>query len=126
MKKLKSLPKLLRLAETAVNKFIRQRDSEDGWFTCINCGLTKRVDVMQAGHLIPVNKSSFLRFNLDNIHGECQGCNGYDDAKVSYTINLIKKIGHDKVECLTQNKRAGYKWSRAELEEIILLYQIKD
>lgn len=113
------MPKLLKKVEAEVNRRVRERDSEDGYFKCINCGLVKPVDCMNAGHLIPVSKSSFLRFNMDNIHGECQGCNAYDQAKVNYTINLIEKIGHKRVKWLTDNKRQGHKWSRYDLEKII-------
>jgi transcription elongation factor Elf1 len=109
----------LKKVEVLVNEKVRQRDSEDGYFKCINCGFVKPVDCMNAGHLIPVSKSSFLRFNMDNIHGECQGCNAYDQAKVNYTMNLIEKIGHERVQWLADNKRKGHKWSRFDLEKII-------
>lgn len=124
VKKKKSLPKLLRDAERVFNSFIRQRDSDGEWFTCINCGLTKRIDELQAGHLIPVKNCSFLRFHPDNVSGECAGCNKYDDAKVRYTMNLIKKIGIERVQWLVDNKRAGKKWDRQELEEIINRYKL--
>ena len=123
-KKLIPLPKLLKKTEQEFNAAIRRRDSEDGWFTCINCGRTKQTDEMQAGHLVPVSKSSFLRFHPDNVHGECAGCNKYDEAKVTYTMNLIKKIGHDRVQWLADNKRAGYKWQRSELDLIIQKYKL--
>jgi hypothetical protein len=124
LKKKKTLPKLLKEAERVFNTWIRNRDRKEDYFHCINCGHVKRVDELQAGHLIPVNKSSFLRFNEFNVNGECAGCNCYDDAKVSYTMNLIKKIGHEKVQWLIDNKRSGYKWSRDELETLIEKYKL--
>lgn len=120
--KLKPKPKLLKLAETVFNTWVRNRDRDGDYFVCINCNWTKSVDELQAGHLIPVKKSSFLRFNEDNVNGECAACNKYDEAKVSYTMHLIKKIGHERVQWLIDNKRAGKIWSRQELETIIEKY----
>ena len=123
-KKLRPLPKLIKDAESVFNKWVRSRAlNGEEWFTCINCGLPKHKDELNAGHLIPVSKSSFLRFHSDNVWGECQGCNAYDLAKVKYTINLINKIGKDRVEWLTENRNAGHKWDRSALTDIIEKYK---
>ena len=124
IKKLVPLNKLVKKTESVFNSFIRSRDCEGDWFVCINCGKTKPKDELQAGHLIPVSKSSFLRFHPDNVHGECSGCNAYDQAKVSYAMNLIKKIGLERVQWLSDNKRAGYKYCRTELDFIIQKYKL--
>jgi len=118
--KLTPIPKLIKLAEKSFNKNIRQRDSTDGYFTCISCAQIKPISLMDAGHFIPVSKSNFLRFHKDNVHGECKGCNCFDRSHlVGYTLNLIKKIGHEKVQWLQNNRHTVKKWSRNELKEII-------
>lgn len=124
-KKLRPLPKLIRDAEKVFNEWVRRRAlNGEEYFTCMNCLLPKSKDELNAGHLIPVCKSSFLKFHPDNVWGECQGCNAYDQSKVNYTINLIKHIGHERVEWLTNNKRKGHKWDRSDLEEIIKQYSL--
>lgn len=79
---------------------------------------------MDAGHYVPVKNGSALRFNEYNVHGECKGCNGFDQFHlIGYRRNLIDKIGLDMVEWLEANARVTKKWSRSELEEIIEKYK---
>lgn len=117
------LPKLLKKAETVFNRYIRERDSEDGYFTCISCGKVLPVSKMNAGHFAPVKSSSALRFNEFNVNGECQWSNGFDEFHlIGYRKNLINKIGLEMVEWLEDNARTTKKWTRTELEEIITKY----
>lgn len=124
-KKLIPLPSLIKKTEKVFNAWVRERSLDGDYFECINCGKTKPKEELNAGHLIPVSKSSFLRFHPDNVWGECQTCNAYDYSKVRYTVNLINKIGHDRVQWLTDNKRVGHKWDRTNLENIIEKYSIR-
>lgn len=118
------LPRLKAKAQEAVNAYIRKRDSEGGYFTCISCGRVHPVSNMDAGHYVPVKGSDFLRYHEFNINGECKGCNGFDEFHlIGYRKNLIEKIGLDAVEWLNENRRTVKKWTRAELEEIINKYK---
>ena len=121
-----TLPKLIEKAQKVFNAWIRERDSKDGYFTCIACFKTLKVEAMNAGHYVPVKGGSFLRFHPDNVHGECQRCNGFDEFHlVGYRKHLLLKIGPKKVEWLENNRNVVYKWSRTELEAIINTYKIK-
>ena len=122
-KKLVPLPKLLKKAEEVFNAWVRERALDGDYFTCINCGVTKHKTELNAGHLHPVKRSSFLRFHPDNVWGECRGCNAYDDNKIKYQINLIEKIGYERVKWLKDNYRNEKRWTRSELDEIIAKYQ---
>ena len=120
-----SLPKLTAKAQMVFNKWIRERDSKDGYFTCISCFKTLPVESMNAGHYVPVKGGSYLRFHEDNVNGECERCNGFDDFHlVGYRKHLIMKIGKKSVEWLENNRLKVYKWSKSELEEIIKKYSI--
>jgi hypothetical protein len=122
-KKSKTQSRLLTLAKEAFNPYIRKRDSEDGYFTCISCSKTLPVDKMNAGHYVPVKGSSFLRFHEWNVNGECEGCNCFDEFHlIGYRKNLIEKIGIEAVDWLEQNRRTVKKWSKTELEELIKKY----
>lgn len=119
-----TIPKLTAKAQKVFNAFIRSRDSQDGYFTCISCGKTLPVEQMNAGHYVPQKNSSFLRFNEYNVNGECQYSNGFDEFHlIGYRRNLIDKIGLDMVEWLEANARVTKKWSRTELNEIIERYK---
>lgn len=118
-----TIPKLTAKAQKIFNAYIRQRDSQDGYFTCISCGQTKTTDLMDAGHYVPVKGSSALRFDEYNVNGECKSCNGFDQFHlIGYRRNLIDKVGERKVMELEQQHRLIKKWSRTELNEIIETY----
>jgi hypothetical protein len=121
----KSLPKLKKQLQELFNKFIRLRDAGK---PCISCGLPK--DYLQAGHFYSVRMYDGLRFNEDNCHGECAGCNAFDDMHLlSYAANLIDRIGQERFDELkmlaAQYKREGYKYTRTELTEKIEEYKRK-
>lgn len=120
-----TIPKLTAKAQKIFNAYIRQRDSENGLFTCISCGQLKPTEVMDCGHYVPQKNSSALRFNVYNCNGECKSCNGFDQFHlIGYRKNLINKIGIEMVEWLENNQREVKKWSRSELLEIIDNYKL--
>ena len=120
---LPTIPKLTAKAQTIFNRYIRNRDSQDGFFTCISCGQTKGHEVMDAGHYVPVKGSSALRFDEYNVNGECKSCNGFDQFHlIGYRRNLIDKIGERMVMHLESQSRLIKKWTRTELNELINKY----
>ena len=122
-KKLPSLPSLLKKAQSVFNAYIRRRDSEDGYFTCISTGKDFPIDQMNAGHYVPQGSCSFLRFHEWNVNGESVGSNLFDNFHlIGYRKNLIDKIGLDAVEWLENNRHTPKRWTRAELNEIIDKY----
>ena len=120
---LQPIPKLIAKAQQVFNRYIRNRDSQDGYFTCISCGQVKAQDVMDAGHYVPVKGSSALRFDEYNVNGECKSCNGFDQFHlIGYRRNLIDKIGERMVMHLESQSRLIKKWTRTELNELINKY----
>lgn len=125
-KKTITLPKLTEKAQKVFNAWIRSRDSKDSYFTCISCFKTLPTESMNAGHYVPVKGGSFLRFHEDNVNGECQRCNGFDEFHlIGYRKHLLLKIGKKRVQWLEDNRNKVYKWSKSELENIINNYSIK-
>lgn len=117
-----SLPKLKAKAQEVFNAYIRERDKD---LPCISCGQYK---TLQAGHYYPVKGYDGLRYDLDNVHGECAGCNCFDEGHlISYGENLKHKIGEQRMAELKQRaaeyKKNGKKWSRSELMDIIKKYK---
>jgi len=124
MKKTKTLPKLKADLQKIFNAYIRKRDEGK---PCISCGLMKP---LQAGHYYSVKGYDGLRFNEYNVHGECAGCNCFDDSHlIHYGVNLEERIGvrryADLMLAASDYKHDGYKWSRSELLELIDIYKEK-
>jgi hypothetical protein len=124
MAKAITLPKLKAKLQLVFNAYIRARDKGK---PCISCGKPKD---LQAGHFYPVRMYDGLRFNEDNCHGECAGCNGFDDMHLlGYCKNLKERIGENAFERLKtmagDYKRDGYKWSRSELIDLLEYYTNK-
>ena len=126
-KKTKTTSKLVQDLQKHFNKFIRERDKD---LPCISCGQFKE---LQAGHYFPVKLFSSLRFDKDNVHGECAGCNGFDDSHlIGYGINLKNKIGEERYNALLERAenhkkmyrgKPPFKWQRHELLEQIEKYK---
>ena len=120
--KLKTVQDLLKEAQIVFNKYIRLRDKG---MPCISCQNPKPKKI-NAGHYISSGKSKFLTFNEDNVHLQCEYCNTYKHGNpIDYRINLIKKIGIDRVEYLENNRHKTKKYTREELYEIIDKYKKK-
>ena len=124
MKKAKSLPRLKAECQNVFNEFIRKRDEG---LPCISCGENK---LLQAGHYFPTQGYDGLRFNENNVNGECAGCNCFDDAHlIFYGENLLDRIGGTKLALLNaaarEYKQYGYKFTRSELIEKIEYYKQK-
>ena len=117
----KSVSQLKAIAVRHFHKFIRTRDKD---LPCISCG---RYTKLQAGHFYSASNSS-VRFNEDNVNGQCIQCNHFLSGNLlPYRQNLIKKIGQERVDKITLNvemsKKFGFKWSRLFLIETILKYK---
>lgn len=119
----KDVPMLLRKAQILFNAFIRNRDSDNGFFICISSGEKLPLESIQAGHYVPTKNSSFLRFHEDNCHGESVRSNCFDEFHlIGYRKNLINKIGIERVNYLEDNQRTLKSWSADEVIEIIEKY----
>jgi hypothetical protein len=116
MKTTTTIPKLTAKAQKIFNNYIRTRDRELG---CISCG--GRVD--HAGHYLSVGAHSALRFNEWNVNGQCVGCNCFKHGNlIRYRMGLVEKIGETAVRELELEKNVVRKWSRTDLENIIITY----
>ena len=124
--KSKKLGWLLAETQKRVNKYIRLRDSENGYFKCISCGRVLPNSSMNAGHYFPVGHFGIIRFNLDNIHSQCEQCNCFKDGNLApYTFNLRRKIGDERFQDLEKlSQIQNFKWDRIVV--IHILEKFKD
>ncbi len=128
---MKSIPALLSQCQFVFNTFIRLRDSEGcNHFKCISCGQIKSIRFMDAGHYYNMGYFGGLRFDEDNVHGQCNHCNRFLGANlIEYRNNLLFKIGIERFKALETRagvyKRTPMKWSRFDLEFKIKEYKQK-
>ena len=106
-------------AQAEFNKFIRLRDTGG----CISC--EKAANKYDAGHYRSVGSNPALRFEEDNCHKQCVFCNQYNSGNaIDYRINLIKKIGEDRVKWL-EGPHELQKLACEDLKAIELKYKKK-
>lgn len=118
---LKKLSDWEKEAQAEVNRYIRLRDKGQ---PCISCGKPWQSN-FQAGHYVPKGRSSLLRFEPDNIHGQCPQCNMYESGNlIPYRQNLVAKIGLERVEQLEANRNMK-RWTVEELQAIKAEYKAK-
>lgn len=117
----KSIFYLEEKAQDLINKRVRSRDSANGFFICISCNELKPTKQMNAGHYYPKEFYKSVRFDLNNIHGQCVRCNKYLSGNlIEYRKNLLLKIGEKNLEQLDRlSELKNYKFTRAFLVELI-------
>ena len=118
---IKTRAQWMREAQTAVNAYVRIRDDKE---PCISCG-RYHDGQWHAGHYRSTGSSPSLRFDLSNIHKQCQPCNTHLHGNlIPYRVNLIQKVGVSEVERL-EGPQEPKKYSIEELKQIISTYRQK-
>jgi len=119
-RRLKTRSQWLKDAQAVFNKYIRLRDESD---LCISCQRPPKKK--NAGHYRSVGACPELRFEELNVHLQCEHCNSYKSGNaIDYRINLVKKIGLDKVEWL-EGPHEAKKYTIEEIKDAILTYKQK-
>lgn len=117
---LKRLNDLHREAQAEVNEWIRWRDRGQ---PCISCGKPLPTEAVgggfDAGHYLSRGAAPHLRYDVDNIHGQCKQCNRYGAGMApAYRVGLIDRLGVGIVEVLEANRARVHKWQHDEVREI--------
>jgi len=124
-----------------------KRDKADKWFSlfirlrdvvtvrgdgvaiapCITCGKYGDIRYMDCGHFVTRNHP-LTRFNEQNAHAQCKGCNEFkkgDQAK--HLLAIDKKYGHGTAEKLIQlgSIRGQKKYTTEAINVIAEEYRIK-
>jgi len=103
--RIKTLSEWTQDAQKAFNKYIRLRDKHE---VCISC---QRLHSGQyhAGHYRSTKAEPSLRFVEENCSKQCSPCNTHLSGNiVDYRINLINKIGLERVEWLEGKHEPKY------------------
>ncbi|MCM2493293.1 recombination protein NinG [Burkholderia glumae] len=119
LEKAKTRGEHLRELQGAFNAWVRARD--DGR-TCISCRRRTKGQ-WHAGHYRSVGSEPALRFEPDNVHLQCARCNLHLSGNlIKYRINLIKKIGIERVEWL-EGPHVPKKLTIAEIQDMKQFYR---
>lgn len=120
--KLKTKSEWLNDFQKVFNTFIRERDLGK---PCISCNKQLR-GKYDAGHMFTVGAYPNIRFNEDNVHGQCVECNQHKHGNVAeYAIMLPLRIGQERYEKLLQDRNKSANLSIEDIKELIFKYKEK-
>lgn len=113
--------------QKCLSAFQRMRviqESKNGYAKCITCGRILPVSELDGGHYIG-RRHTCTELEMDNVQPQCRKCNRFlsGDAVV-YRVNLIKKIGQERVERL-ENMLSASQGSEEALKNLLKTDGIK-
>lgn len=117
----------LKRAQQAFNAWVRLRDASK---PCISCGTTGTNSIRysgggqwHAGHYRTIAAAPELRFEPLNVHKQCSQCNAMNSGNiVEYRMNLVQRIGADKVAWL-EGPHEPKKYTVEEIKALIARYR---
>ena len=112
----------IKILQILVNKYIRIRDKGK---PCISCQkeIKGKTD---AGHYFSVGGYPSVRFDERNIHAQCINCNQFNGGNlIPYRENLLKLIGNEEFENLTELAHQNRQFTIDEIKEMIKHYKEK-
>jgi len=131
---LKSNADHVKELQKIVNEYVRLRDKGKECISCPTILGNVRIDdsgayppiftesyesKYDAGHLFSCGGNPELRFDTDNIHGQCVYCNRHQHGNLlDYIEKLPGRIGEDNVKLLKRKKGIPRKYSIRELIEM--------
>lgn len=111
----------LKMAQQVFNTYIRLRDKGE---LCISCQRIPQKE--NAGHYFSQGGHGSVRFDERNVHLQCEHCNTYLSGNlIPYRSHLIRKIGIDEYEELSKLAYVTKKWTKDEVQQIIIEYKTK-
>lgn len=104
---------------TAIQLLARISAADDnGYCTCVSCGQKHHYKDMDGGHYIPKGDSSYWALEIENVHPQCKGCNGFGmkfgTASHTYTIWMQDYYGKDFVADMIAKKKNVRKLYKAD------------
>lgn len=113
-----------KILEALVNKYVRLRDAQR---PCISCQAPAGSYTMSAGHFYPAGSYKNLRFNLDNIHGQCwYNCNKQQHGNLhEYRKHLKNRIGPEKLLRLDEMAKHEAHFTIPEIQDMITEFKLK-
>lgn len=118
LKRKKKVPlnKLVKKLDAVFSVWVRNRDKK-----CVLCGTTNQ---LCNGHLLKRGKHA-TRFDEKNCNCLCMSCNYRDEFDHDLYVSwFLEKYGEREYLDLVKKGHTIKKWSRDELEEMLIKYKI--
>lgn len=107
--------------------YMKKKYSVDGEFcNCYTCGANLKIGTLgcHMGHYYTKKGYPALYFNENNVRPQCFRCNvNLSGNTPIFREKLIDEIGEDGVAELDNHRHDTVKWSRSELEDLIIKYK---
>ena len=112
----------LNICQKVFNTYIRTRDKDKN---CISCN-KKLVGKYDAGHFFSVGAYPNLRFNENNVFGQCVHCNRDKHGNVKeYDLRLQNILSKDSYAQLLNDRNKPALLSIEDVKELIVIYRVK-
>lgn len=127
-KELKTKSDWEKVLTTVFNKYIRMRDENKG---CISCGSSLVGVKFDAGHCFPAGHYPQLRYDEDNVMGQCVKCNQHlHGNQAEYLLRLPERIGEERYNALLERRKETESNQRIrttidDIKELIKVYKGK-
>jgi len=106
-----------------VHRYVRERDK---YKPCISCGVHWNSE-FQCGHFYKAELFETLKYNLDNLNGQCKGCNLHKDGNVqNYSIELPKRIGQARYDALVKLAEVDKHYTNVKYWTLEKLKEVRD
>jgi hypothetical protein len=112
----------LNICQKVFNTYIRTRDKENN---CISCN-KKLVGKYDAGHFFSVGAYPNLRFNENNVFGQCVHCNRDKHGNVKeYDLRLQNILSIEDYNQLLNDRNKPALLTIEDVKELIAIYRVK-
>jgi hypothetical protein len=96
---------------------------DEGYCTCASCGDQFYYKDGDGGHFIAKGHSSYWSLEVENVHPQCKGCNGFGmkfgTASQQYTIFMIDMYGKEFVDNMIATKKTPIKMYKADYVDML-------
>jgi len=112
----------LNICQKVFNTYIRTRDKDNN---CISCN-KKLVGKYDAGHFFSVGAYPNLRFNENNVFGQCVHCNRDKHGNVKeYDLRLQNILSTEDYNQLLNDRNKPALLGIEDVKELIAIYRVK-
>jgi predicted nucleic acid-binding Zn ribbon protein len=123
---LKTRSEWIKEVQVVFNRYIRERDKNK---PCISCGVDLKTEAVgggyDAGHFLSRGAKPHLRFNENNVFGQCKRCNRYLSGNVANMREGVRdRIGQQALNTLESDNTAKH-YSIDDLKELKQIYTKK-
>jgi len=89
----------MKLADTYFSRYIRLKNSVNGFCTCYTCGRDKPIKETDNGHYMK-REHKATRYHENNCRTQCKTCNGdtkHNGKQAEFRVHLSHEIGEEQV-----------------------------